>query len=227
MGTSRSGWRATGVGAAVVAGAEASPLEAVLLAPAGVSSAASALDRSNEPVSATGQRFDVARTGSGVSQRLANLVDGRVQAVVEVDERVGGPELLLQLFARDHLARPLQQQSQHLKGLLLQAQLDAALAQFSRAEVQLEDSEARDSGCDFAARRRSVAGRSGVVGLGPSTLRLLRISGTSDARVRTAAQTQHRIPLRATIAACPSPLPTTIPSTAATRSTRRKLPDCC
>ena len=65
--------------------------------------------------------------------------------MVEVNERVGRPELLLQLFPRDHVACTLEQQSQHLKGLILQAQLHAAPAQFARAQVELEDSEAGDS----------------------------------------------------------------------------------
>jgi hypothetical protein len=66
--------------------------------------------------------------------------------VVEVDEGVGRPEFLLQLFARDHLAGALQQQRQDLKWLLLQAQLDSVLAQFARVEIELKHSKARDSG---------------------------------------------------------------------------------
>src|ERR1017187_1771583 len=77
----------------------------------------SPLDRSNEPVSTASQLFDIARIGGGISQRLAHLIDRGVEAVVEVDKSVGGPELLLQLFARDHFTRPLQQQGQHLERL--------------------------------------------------------------------------------------------------------------
>jgi hypothetical protein len=65
--------------------------------------------------------------------------------VVEIHEGVGWPQLLAQLFARDHLAGALEQQGQHLKGLLLQAQLRTILAQLARGEVQLEDSKPHKS----------------------------------------------------------------------------------
>ena len=43
-----------------------------------------------------------------ISESFAHLVDGGVQAVVEVDEGIGGPEFLLQLFACDEIAGALQ-----------------------------------------------------------------------------------------------------------------------
>ena len=70
--------------------------------------------------------------------------------MVEIDKRVGGPELLLQLFARDDVVGMGEKNSEHLEGLALQArQAYAALAQFSRAEVELEDSETRDLAVDL------------------------------------------------------------------------------
>jgi hypothetical protein len=65
--------------------------------------------------------------------------------VVEVNERIGGPKLLLQLFARDDFAGTLQQQRQHLKRLPLQTQLHAVLAQLARAQIELEHTKPRDS----------------------------------------------------------------------------------
>jgi len=64
---------------------------------------------SDESVSAAGEGFDVAGSGGGISQGFADLVDGGVETVVEVDEGVGGPEFLLQLFAGDDLAGMVQQ----------------------------------------------------------------------------------------------------------------------
>jgi len=63
---------------------------------------------SDEAISTAGQRFDVARAGRGISQGFAHFVDGRVQAVIEVDERIGGPEFLLQLFAGDDFSGTFQ-----------------------------------------------------------------------------------------------------------------------
>ena len=54
-----------------------------------------AMNFRNEAVAAAGQGFDVAGAGGGIAEGLANFVDGGVEAVVEVDEGVGGPKLLL------------------------------------------------------------------------------------------------------------------------------------
>jgi len=62
--------------------------------------------------------------------------------VIEIDKSVGGPDFLLQLFPRDHLARIFQQNLKNLQGLLLKLDLDALLAQFPGAQVHFENTEA-------------------------------------------------------------------------------------
>ena len=99
----------------------------------------------DEAISTAGQRLYIARTGGGVSQCLADFVDRGVQAVVEIDECIRRPKLLLQLFSRDYFARALQQQGEYLKGLTLQAQLHSILAEFTGAEVKFENAKASDS----------------------------------------------------------------------------------
>ena len=124
------------------------------------------MDRSDKAVSAAGDCLDKTRAGGGISEGLADLVDGGVQAVIEVDESVGGPELLLQLLAGDDLAGAVEQESQDLERLSLEAEPHAILAQFPGGEIELEDSEAGDSGMvgwDCHGRRASVApGTAGV-----------------------------------------------------------------
>jgi hypothetical protein len=95
-------------------------------------------------VPASRQRFDEARIFGGVSQSVAQLVDRRVQTVVEVNEGIGRPILGAQLFTSDHFAGPLQQDREHLERLFLEFDPCALLAQFSRAEVYLKHSEAQD-----------------------------------------------------------------------------------
>src|ERR1700682_5394637 len=46
-----------------------------------------------EAVATPGQRLDEPRILRRISQRLAQFVDRGIQAVVEVDEGVGGPDL--------------------------------------------------------------------------------------------------------------------------------------
>ena len=64
-------------------------------------------DGCNEPVAAPGQRFDKPRVVGGVAQRLAQLIDRRIQAAVEIDEGIGGPGAGAKLFPSHHLAGPL------------------------------------------------------------------------------------------------------------------------
>ena len=89
----------------------------------------------------------------------ADLVHGRIQAVVEVDKGVGRPEQVAQLFAGDHGAGAFEKYGEHLEGLPLQAEFDAVFAQFARTEIEFKDAEARDAGSVLRKRhrRRSVA----------------------------------------------------------------------
>ena len=70
----------------------------------------------------------------------AQLVDGRVQAVVEIYERIRRPVLVPQLLTRHHFARSLQHR-QYAERLFLQLDALALLAQFSRTEIDLEGSK--------------------------------------------------------------------------------------
>jgi hypothetical protein len=73
----------------------------------------------------------------------------------EIDESVAGPKPAAQLLPRDDLTRALEQDGQNLKGLLLQPNSRAALAQFSGAQVSFENPEANE------ARRRVGSLRGG------------------------------------------------------------------
>ena len=103
------------------------------------------LDRNYESMPAPGQSFDKARMSGRVTQRLADLVDRRVDAPVEVHKGAVVPKFLPQCLAGDHFARPRQQGHQHPKRLILPLDLDAALAQFTGGEVDFEDPEANQA----------------------------------------------------------------------------------
>lgn len=95
-------------------------------------------DVSDEAVAATGNSFDEAGTVGGVAEGLTDFVDRLVEPVVEIHERVRGPECLLKFLSTDDLARALKQHGQHLEGLLLKPDSQAALAQFASPKIQLE-----------------------------------------------------------------------------------------
>jgi hypothetical protein len=73
-----------------------------------------------------------------------DLLDAEVQALVEVDEGVAAPDLAAQLFPRDDVSRPSDEEREHLERLLLKLDQHAALAQLAVAEIDLEDPEAQD-----------------------------------------------------------------------------------
>jgi hypothetical protein len=100
------------------------------------------LHRSNEAIASAMQRRDEARIVRRVAQRLTDLADPRVEAVIEAYEGVSGPQLPLEFLSPYYSARPLQQHGQDLEGLFLKPYPQAALAELSRSEVKLENSGA-------------------------------------------------------------------------------------
>jgi hypothetical protein len=70
----------------------------------------------DEPIPPPRQRLDKARSLGQVAQHFANLVNGCIQVVVNINKRVR-PQPLLQLLTGHYFARALQQDAQDLKGL--------------------------------------------------------------------------------------------------------------
>jgi hypothetical protein len=75
--------------------------------------------RTDKPVASSRKRFDVSRRVGGVTQRAAQPSHGRIDAVLEVHERVRGPEPRSEFFATQYFARSLQQTFQKAEGLAL------------------------------------------------------------------------------------------------------------
>ena len=92
-----------------------------------------------EAVAAPSNSFDEAGILRGVAEGFTDLVDRLVEPVVEIHERVRGPEFLLKFLATDDLAGVLEQHRQELEGLLLKPDPQAALAQFAGTKIQLEN----------------------------------------------------------------------------------------
>ncbi len=82
----------------------------------------------DEPIPSTRYRLDKRRRFGGIAERLPEFLYRRVEAVLEVDERVGLPETVAQVVARDNLARPVEECRQHLGRLLLQRDATAIVA---------------------------------------------------------------------------------------------------
>src|SRR5262245_1826326 len=131
----------------------------------GQGSSVLALDLPDEAVAAPAQGLDPARPRGRVAERVPELLDGVVDALLEVDVDPVLPESRRKLLARHHLARALDEQCQGAEGLLLEPHLRAPQAELPGAEVGLEEAkthdrrihhaQARASGHSITARSRS------------------------------------------------------------------------
>jgi len=61
--------------------------------------------------------------------------------VIEIDKRIGGPELLAQFFSRNNFSFMLKKSDKYSKGLFLKLDLDTVLAQFATTYVNFKDSK--------------------------------------------------------------------------------------
>ena len=100
-----------------------------------------ALYRRHESVATPGQRFDVDGVVGRVSQGLAQLVDGLVQALLIIHERAVGPKAPLEVLAGNDLAGLFEQRRQDLDWLFLHFQTDAVFGELASLRVELEYAE--------------------------------------------------------------------------------------
>jgi len=106
--------------------------------------------RGEEAVSAPRERFHETGILGGVAQGVAQALDGRVQAMIEVYKRIGWPQAGVKIFPGNNFTGTLEKHGQDLQGLFLEANFDAVAAQLSRAKVYLKDSKADNSVCGIS-----------------------------------------------------------------------------
>ena len=103
-------------------------------------------DGCDEAVAALGKGFDEAGIVSFVGERVTEFVDGRVEAVLEIDKSVFWPKAFLELLASDDKAGVFQKNSEDLEGAILELQADARFAEFAGEQVGFVGAEADDRG---------------------------------------------------------------------------------
>jgi hypothetical protein len=101
------------------------------------------LDGGDKTIAAAWERFDVAGIVRGIAERFTEAHDGGIQAVVEINESVTGPEALLQFLASDHFAAMFEKDGENLAGLFLKFYPNAMFAQFAGAEVEFVRAKAQ------------------------------------------------------------------------------------
>jgi len=80
----------------------------------------------------------------GVGEGLAELVDGFVEAVFEIDKSFIGPEVPLDIFAGDDGTGMLEEHEEDFEGLAGKTELDAMLAELAGGGIQFERVEAEE-----------------------------------------------------------------------------------
>src|SRR5882762_5083119 len=104
------------------------------------------IDRSNETVTSSSDCLDEDWRFRRFAQRIAQPLDGGIEAMIEVDEGVRRPEFAAQFLSGNQFSRSFKQRSQNLQGLFLQLHLLPALAQFPSVKVDLECAETDNPG---------------------------------------------------------------------------------
>ena len=92
------------------------------------------------------------------------MADAEVQPLLEVDERVSGPDVLTDLVPPHDLAAATTQEGEHLEGLRPQLDNVAMLTQFASPRIELEDPKPEDGG--RPAHRKLMSNSARVHGLG-------------------------------------------------------------
>src|SRR5260221_208312 len=77
-----------------------------------------------------------------VAKRLAELIHGRVQAMLKIDEGVPRPEFGAELFTQHDLRRAFKQQPQNLQRLPVEPDSASVLAKLPGARIKLKGAKA-------------------------------------------------------------------------------------
>lgn len=98
-------------------------------------------DRSNEPVASAGHGFDESGIVGFFAEGTSQFSDGGVQSVVELDEGVGGPKSLTNLFSGNQFAGALEQHGEDLERLFLQPDSQSVFGQDELFKINFKPSK--------------------------------------------------------------------------------------
>jgi len=96
------------------------------------------LQLTDKPVPSARHGLDIARFSGRFSERFPQLVYGGIQAVFELHERLGRPELSAYFFSQNHFARVFQQEVENFGGLASNPDPQGAFSQLPCSGVELE-----------------------------------------------------------------------------------------
>ena len=103
------------------------------------------MHRRDPAIAASLNRLNKERAFGRIPERIAQPADRGADALVKIHKHVLRPEGLSKFLAADDLTGTAQEYAKGAKGQVLYADLDAASAKFTRAEVSLKYTEADPS----------------------------------------------------------------------------------
>ena len=138
---------------------------------------------SDKAITAFGESLDVARFLRIIAERLAQFAHRAVQTDVEVDESVGGPQFLLQLFASNDVTGVADQFNQHLEWLFLEPDADSFFPQLCVLCGEFKGSEAIETaGTRFGAGGQEILSKTaGMISQRPCWTRQFAHRGSDEA----------------------------------------------
>jgi hypothetical protein len=89
--------------------------------------------RSDEAVTEPGQRLDELGILSRVTEKAAEFVNGVIQAVFELDKRIGRPQASAQVFPRDHFSGMFDESPQHFESFGRERDFPTVFVEFARS----------------------------------------------------------------------------------------------
>ena len=100
------------------------------------------MDLSDKAVAETREGLNVNGGFGGIVKDVADTLDGVIQAVIEINESVGGPKGLVEFLALDKVSGFLEEKAQNLKCLGAEAKPDALVEQLLRGLMKFKGPEA-------------------------------------------------------------------------------------
>lgn len=92
----------------------------------------------HESVPEARQGLYIARLIGRIAERLPDLIDGRIEAMLEVTSSYSGPEAVAKIFTGYHVAGPIEKPAQNLARLWGEFDSVPVLAQFSGHRVEFK-----------------------------------------------------------------------------------------
>jgi hypothetical protein len=104
----------------------------------------SSVDGRKQAITTAREGFNKTGVFGGITEGIAQALDGGVQAMIEIYKRVGGPKPAAQFLPRNDFTGTLEEHGQNPERLLLKPDFDAIAAKLTGAKVGFKGSEADD-----------------------------------------------------------------------------------